>query len=34
MTYEELKGYFIKFHLEEITKLELIAAIALWQRSL
>lgn len=34
MTYEKLKKYFTKFHLGEISKNELIAAIALWQRKL
>jgi hypothetical protein len=32
MAYEELKGYFLDFHLGKITKLELTAAITLYQR--
>ena len=34
MKYTELKKYFTAFHLEQINKKELTAAIHLWQRSL
>ena len=32
MTYDELKGHMADFHAGEITKLELVAAIHIWQR--
>ena len=34
MTYNELKEYFEKYHLGEMTKTELACAIHLWQRGL
>ncbi len=34
MTYTELKKYFTFFHIGEITKIELIGAIFLWQETL
>jgi hypothetical protein len=33
MRFNELRGYFEKYHLEEMTRVELTAAIALWQRA-
>ncbi len=33
MKYNELKDYFLSFHLGEITKKELAAAICMWQRA-
>jgi hypothetical protein len=33
MRYNDLKSYFTKFHLGEISKLELTAAIIIWQRA-
>jgi len=34
MTYKELKEYFTFFHMEKITKTELICAIGLWQETI
>jgi len=32
MNFTELRIYFEMFHLEQITRIELVAAIYLWQR--
>lgn len=34
MTYEKLKYFFCRFHMDDLTKKELICAIGLWQESL